>query len=122
MTIRIIRCGCIEWDVMLSKDNDTALAELLVSELENQEETVEDIQIIKITEHGSGYVASGCRQAEFEELQEIMGYTGFGRQSFPNFYAYTEDRVYFKRVYDGSERVCSLPRNPTDEAPRAFGG
>ena len=106
---------------MVSKPNDTELAEIVKREMDNHDENPEDIEVIKITETG-GFRPGGCQEATFEDLTEIMGYTGCGGESFPNLYVYTTDRVYFKRIYDGSESIASVPRNPTNESPGAFAG
>ena len=40
---------------------------------------------------------------------------GYGVSEGEPFTAWTEDRVYFPAVYDGSEWVGSVPRNPSSE-------
>ncbi len=47
---------------------------------------------------------------------------GFGGAEGVPFTYWTEDRVYFPVVYDGSEWVGSAPRNPCDEATKHQGG
>lgn len=47
---------------------------------------------------------------------------GYGGSEGKPFTAWSETRVYFPVVYDGSEWVCSAPRNPCDEATSHVGG
>ena len=47
---------------------------------------------------------------------------GFGGSNGKPFTLWTEDRVYFPAVYDGSEWVASAPRNPCDEVTFHVGG
>ena len=48
--------------------------------------------------------------------------SGFGLPRGKLFILWTKSRVYFPIVYDGSEWVESVPRNPRDEVPDYFGG
>lgn len=47
---------------------------------------------------------------------------GFGGSEGAPFTCWSETRVYFPAVYDGSEWVSSVPRNPCDEATGHVGG
>lgn len=47
---------------------------------------------------------------------------GFGGVEGASFTAWSETRVYFPVVYDGSEWVGSVPRHPCDEVTRHHGG
>jgi len=47
---------------------------------------------------------------------------GYGGSNGCRFTLWTRDRVYFPVVYDGSEWVGSVPRDPSDEANRHVGG
>jgi len=73
------------------------LSELLNGELERQGETPQDISEIRMTEN-SGLSPSGCQTVAYEDLTVIEGDAGFGSESFPNLYAYTDDRVFQKAV------------------------
>lgn len=46
----------------------------------------------------------------------------FGSAEGEPFTLWTHRRVYFPVVYDGSEWVGSVPRNPCDEASKHVGG
>lgn len=56
-----------------------------------------------------------------EEL-DIKFDSGYGGSEGKPFTAWSETRVYFPIVYNGSEWVESAPRNPCDEATKHFGG
>lgn len=47
---------------------------------------------------------------------------GFGIEEGIPFYLWTKNRVYFVCTYDGAEWVSSVPRRPTRETPKSFGG
>lgn len=47
---------------------------------------------------------------------------GYGGAEGCSFTIWTETRVYFPVVYDGSEWISSVPRNPCDEATSHVGG
>ena len=47
---------------------------------------------------------------------------GYGGNDGCAFTAWTDERVYFPVVYDGSEWVGSVPRNPCDVATEHMGG
>lgn len=96
------------------------LKELLTRELEEQDETPEDIRYIRVSA-GVGYGSQGSFEASFGDLEQFEGDTGFGGESLPRLYAWTVDRVYFKNVYDGAESVQSVPRNPSEEEPERHG-
>lgn len=49
-------------------------------------------------------------------------YDGYGGSEGPAFTAWSLNRVYFPVVYDGSEWVESVARNPTLEAKEHCGG
>ena len=49
-------------------------------------------------------------------------YDGYGFVEGEPFTLWTKNRVYFPIVYDGSEWVGSVPRNPCDEATEHLGG
>ena len=46
----------------------------------------------------------------------------YGISEGPAVLVWTEDRVYFPVVYDGSEWLGSAPRNPTTEGQEHVGG
>jgi hypothetical protein len=47
---------------------------------------------------------------------------GYGGSEGPQVLIWTEERVYFPAVYDGSEWLGSAPRNPTTEGQAHVGG
>ena len=47
---------------------------------------------------------------------------GWGGSCGPQALIWTEERVYFPVVYDGSEWLGSAPRNPTTEGQAHVGG
>lgn len=49
-------------------------------------------------------------------------YDGYGGAKGQPFTLWTKSRVYFPVVYDGLEWVGSVPRDPSDEACKHFGG
>lgn len=57
-----------------------------------------------------------------EEELDVVFYDGFGVAEGKPFTAWTERRVYFPAMYDGSVWVASVPRNPCDEATEHVGG
>ncbi len=61
-----------------------------------------------------------CTLTEAEA--NVVFYDGFGTSEGKPFTAWTESRVYFPVVYDGSEWVSSVPRNPCNEASEHKGG
>jgi len=48
--------------------------------------------------------------------------SGYGGSEGKPFTAWTENFIYFPAVYDGSEWVESVPRNPCDKATYHIGG
>lgn len=103
---------------------EKTLQDLLNKELESQYESAIDIVEVRVSNTGivpaGEKHSSGHRIVSYEDLAEYTGDAGFGSQSFPNLYAWTKKRVYFKHVYDGAESVCSVPRNPCDEIPKVI--
>lgn len=57
-----------------------------------------------------------------DEVLDVEFYDGYGGAEGPAFTAWTQQRVYFPIVYDGSEWIGSAPRNPCDEALQHQGG
>ena len=57
-----------------------------------------------------------------DDVLDLEFYDGFGCSEGPSFTLWTKDRVYFPVVYDGSEWVGSVARNPCDEASGHHGG
>jgi hypothetical protein len=49
-------------------------------------------------------------------------YDGYGSQEGAAFTLWTDKRVYFPVMYDGSEWAASVPRNPNAEATAHVGG
>ena len=101
----------------------TTLQKLVMRELAEHDEIAADI--VQITVGPARYRDEIEHHVvdDFDELAEYEGDTGFGTQNLPAVYVWTDSRVYFKVHYDGSERVESVPRNPsTDEPPMPFGG
>jgi len=56
-----------------------------------------------------------------EEMKEVFD-SGYGGTQGKPFTAWTENRVYFPVMYDGSEWVGSAPRNPCEERTHHQGG
>lgn len=56
-----------------------------------------------------------------EELDRPFD-AGYGGSEGKPFTAWTETRVIFPAVYDGSEWAASAPRNPCEEATEHVGG
>ena len=90
--------------------------------MENHGESEEDVEQVKLFKT-SGYrdVESSSDVDSLEDL-DIDFDSSYGSESGPRFYLWTENRVYFKQIYDGSESVTSVPRKPTDEVPPYVGG
>lgn len=68
-----------------------------------------------------GYDKSKCesKSGSLEDVKELIDYefdSGYGGENGPSFTAWTTNRVYFPVMYDGSEWISSVPRNPCDEA------
>lgn len=57
-----------------------------------------------------------------EEQLDLVFDAGWGGTNGIPFTAWTETRVYFPIVYDGSEWAGSAPRNPCDEPTGHQGG
>lgn len=75
-------------------------------EMEHQNETWGDVVGTTLTD---------------EEMDQEFD-DGFGGAEGVGFTLWTEKRVYFPVVYDGSEWVGSVPRNPCDEETQHQGG
>lgn len=73
--------------------------------MKDYNETLDDIISITITD---------------EELNQPFD-VGYGTAEGVPFTAWTENRVYFPVVYDGSEWVSSVPRNPNGESTQHIG-
>lgn len=57
-----------------------------------------------------------------EAVLDIQFDGGFGGSNGTPMLAWTETRVYFPVVYDGSEWIGSAPRNPQSEGQAHVGG
>lgn len=57
-----------------------------------------------------------------EEVLDIEFYDGFGSADGPRVTVWTADKVYFPVVYDGSEWLESVSRNPVSEPISHVGG
>jgi len=93
------------------------LKNLLEHELDQNDELPEDINHVVVnpnSQHTDSHAS--C----YTELGAYEGDVGYGGESLPAFYAWTEDYVYFKSVYDGAERASSVPRNLTENAPKSI--
>lgn len=74
-----------------------------------------------LTDHGESWAdVEHCTLSE-EELS-VKFYDGYGGAEGKPFTLWTKNRVYFPAVYDGSEWVASVPRNPCEEATQHIGG
>ena len=61
-----------------------------------------------------------CTISEDELKREFDG--GYGGTEGEPFFAWSENYVYFPVCYDGAEWVDRVPRNPSNEKPKHFGG
>ena len=62
---------------------------------------------------------------QFNRAKKLLDYdfdAGYGGSNGPRFTAWTKDKVYFPGVYDGSEWIESVPRNPINEPKTHVGG
>jgi hypothetical protein len=57
-----------------------------------------------------------------EDALDIPFDPGYGGSEGPDVLIWTERRVYFPVVYDGSEWLASAPRNPQAEGQSHVGG
>jgi hypothetical protein len=57
-----------------------------------------------------------------EATLDVPFYDGYGGSEGPAVLIWTEARVYFPVVYDGSEWIASAPRNPVAEGQHHVGG
>ena len=57
-----------------------------------------------------------------ESVLDVEFDDGYGISEGPDVLVWTEDRVYFPVVYDGSEWLESAPRNPTTDGQGHVGG
>lgn len=80
----------------MGKRRGTTWRNLLVREMDEHSESFGDLVAITLTD--------AELDAEFDE--------GFGCSEGMPFTAWTTHRVYFPAVYDGSEWVASVARNP----------
>lgn len=63
-----------------------------------------------------------AEEATEQSTLDVVFHCGYGHSEGPRFTAWTVNRVYFPVVYDGSEWVASVPRNPCDEVTEHVGG
>lgn len=99
-------------------DTSATLREFIEGGLDRYGESPEDVEQIVIAspdERGRGPVET--QFSELTSLDEHEGDTSFGGEELPDFYVWTEQRTYWKGVYDGSEYIKSVPRSPTLENP-----
>ena len=80
--------------------------ELILDEMKENSETWHDL------------IACTLSTAELDEEFDC----GYGLSEGKPFTLWTRKRVYFPVVYDGSEWVGSVPRNPCNKATQHFGG
>jgi hypothetical protein len=84
----------------------TTWRELITSSMSETGETFADVAATTLSE---------------DELDRRFN-SGFGGSEGVSFTLWTKGRVYFPVVYDGSEWVGSVPRDPCDEATPHQGG
>jgi len=62
----------------------------------------------------------------YDGFRNALSYSfddGYGGEEAHDIYVYFEDWILFKSVYDGSECLCEIPRNPNhDYLPQSYGG
>ena len=85
---------------------NTTWREEITEEMEKRGETWGDVEACTLDDKGL----------------DVSFYPGYGGSKGKWFTLWTRARVYFPAVYDGSEWVESVPRNPCDEAKRHVGG
>ena len=80
-----------------------------------------ELILIAMKEHGEslGDIISNTLTAQEMEVKFDCGYGGLEGQPFT---AWTNNRVYFPAVYDGSEWVESVSRNPDGKVTHHIGG
>lgn len=71
---------------------------------------------------GAGDPGPVLAVAPSEAVLDVPFDSGFGGSQGQPMLAWTETRVYFPVVYDGSEWIESAPRNPTGEGQGHVGG
>ena len=59
--------------------------------------------------------------AAFKRLENEFD-DGYGGSEGEPFWAWSKEYVFFCAVYDGSEWISKVPRNPSDGKPRHIGG
>ena len=92
-------------------NTETTLSDLLDYRLEKNGDTQEDITSVVISKTDWGE-DSEYYKVNVETLNMFEGDSGYGGEEFPDMIAWTDNYVYYKHVYDGSESVKSKPRNP----------
>lgn len=101
----------------------TTLRELVEGEMKRYSESEEDIEKILIGQNSWGRGPDTAFVESLSELEKYEGNTGYGGENLPGVHVWTQNRVYLKATYDGSEWVTSVPRNPSnEEAPESVGG
>lgn len=80
--------------------------DLILEEMERHEESWGDIQYSTLTDEEA--------EGKFD--------SGYGLSEGVCFTLWTENRVYFPAVYDGSEWAESVPRHPCNEKTPHVGG
>jgi len=97
------------------------MKEMILNEMKRQDESAKDIKSVKVFKVYGYRDVEKTEEANLDAL-DIEFNSGYGGEEGPRFFVWTEDRVYFKQLYDGSESIASVPRNPCDEKPAFIGG
>jgi hypothetical protein len=102
----------------------TTLMEIVKEEMEDHNENHADVQVILIgptSEYRDDYVRKFVDDVYV--LGSYEGSTGHGVETFPGFRMWTDNRVYFKVVYDSAEWIESVPKvGDLEASTHDFGG
>ena len=96
------------------------MKQMVLKKMESYDESENDIEQVKVYEILKRY--DSAKIGESIDDLDIEFKSGYGGENGPRFFVWTEDRIYFKQIYDGSESIASVPRNPCNETPSYIGG
>jgi len=90
----------------------------IVSSMDSNDENESDIEVIQYAAPRGGEKKETDTLDKFDYLRD----TGFGGETCNTVRIYTADHIYITTNYDGSQSIGSIPRNPSNEPVRMFGG
>ena len=100
----------------------STLYALLEYALEENIEYVEDVSTV-IIDIEREYQEDNFVEVTVDTLKHFEGDTGYGGEELPDMIAWTQNHVYYKHIYDGSECIRSKPRHPESiDFEETFGG